>query len=126
MAGFLQEIKRRNVIRVTIAYVMLAWIVAQVAELALDSFESPDWVIKTILLLLALGLPFAVFFAWAFELTPEGLKKEKDVDRSQSITSRTGRKLDLAIIAMLAAALMVVVADNYVLDDPALDNEPAP
>jgi serine/threonine-protein kinase len=126
MPGFLQELRRRNVIRVTIAYVMLAWIVAQVAELALDSFESPDWVIKTILLLLALGLPFAVFFAWAFEMTPEGLKREKDVDRSQSITGRTGRKLDLVIIAMLAAALMVVVADNYVLDDPALDNAPAP
>lgn len=117
MLDFLQELGRRNVIRVTIAYVMLAWMVAQVAELALDSFESPEWVIKTILLVLALGLPIAMFFAWAFELTPEGLKKEKDVDRSQSISSRTGRKLDIAIIAMLAAALVAVVTDNYVLDD---------
>ena len=109
----------------TVAYVMLAWIIAQVAELALDSFESPTWVIRTILLLLALGLPLAVFFAWAFEVTPEGLKKEKDVDRSQSITGRTGRKLDLAIIAMLAAALVVVVVDNYVLDRPVPDSAPA-
>lgn len=124
MLDFLQELGRRNVIRVTIAYVMLAWIVAQVAELALDSFESPDWVIKTILLVLALGLPIAMFFAWAFEMTPEGIKKEKDVDRSQSITGRTGRKLDLAIIAMLAVALVAVVTDNYVLDGPAPDSIP--
>jgi TolB-like protein/tetratricopeptide (TPR) repeat protein len=125
MLDFLQELGRRNVIRVTIAYVMLAWIVAQVAELALDSFESPDWVIKTILLVLALGLPIAVFFAWAFELTPEGLKKEKDVDRTQSMTNRTGRKLDIAIIAMLGAALVAVVTDNYVLDRPEIESTPA-
>jgi serine/threonine-protein kinase len=118
MHEFWQELKRRNVFRVTIAYIMLAWIIAQVAELALDSFESPPWVMQTILLLLFLGLPLAVFFAWAFELTPDGLKKEKDVDRSQSITHHTGRKLDRTIIALLAAALIFVVADNYLLDSP--------
>jgi len=82
MSGLLQELKRRNVFRVAIAYVMLGWIIAQVAELALDSFGSPTWVIKTLLLLLALGLPLAIFFSWAFEITPDGVKKEKDVDRS--------------------------------------------
>jgi len=116
MSRLLQELKRRNVIRVAIAYVMLGWIIAQVAELALDSFESPAWVMKTILLLLALGLPLAIFFAWAFEITPDGIKKEKDVDRSQSITPHTGRRLDFAIIALLVAALGFVVVDNYVLD----------
>ncbi len=125
MGGLLQELKRRNVIRVTIAYVMLGWIIAQVAELALDSFESPAWVIKTILLLLALGLPMVIFFSWAFEITPDGLKKEKDVDRSQSITPKTGRKLDFAIIVLLVAALGFVVADNYVLDRSILDDTPA-
>lgn len=125
MSGLLQELKRRNVIRVTIAYVMLGWIIAQVAELALDSFESPAWVIKTILLLLALGLPMVIFFSWAFEITPGGLKKERDVDRSQSITPQTGRKLDFAIIVLLVAALGFVVADNYVLDRSILDDTPA-
>jgi serine/threonine-protein kinase len=113
---FLQELKRRNVFRVTIAYVMLAWIVAQVAQLALESFESPAWVIKTLLLLLALGLPFAIFFSWAFELTPEGLKKEKDVDRGRSITPSTGRKLDRTIIALLSAVVIFFVVDRFVLD----------
>lgn len=125
MLDFIKELRRRNVFRVTIAYVMLAWITAQVAELALDSFGSPLWVIQTLLLLLALGLPLAVFFAWAFELTPEGLKKEKDVDRSESITNRTGHKLDYAIIAMLVAALLFVVSDNYDLDESAPDGTSA-
>ena len=116
MREFLQELRRRNVFRVTIAYIMLAWIVAQVAELALESFESPVWVIKTLLLLLALGLPFAIFFSWAFELTPEGLKKEKDVDRSRSITPNTGRKLDRTIIALLSAVVIFFVVDRFVLD----------
>ena len=101
----LGELRRRNVFRVGVAYIVVAWLIAQVAELALDSFDAPSWVIKTILLLLALGLPVALFFAWAFELTPEGLKKEKEVDRSQSITHQTGRKLDSAIIGILVIAV---------------------
>jgi len=104
------ELRRRNVIRVAIAYAVVAWLVAQVAELALDSFGSPDWVMKTLLLFLALGFPFAIIFAWAFEMTPEGLKREKDVDRSQSITQHTGRKLNYSIIAFLAVALVFSLA----------------
>ena len=113
--SFFNELKRRNVIRIGIAYVVIAWLLAQVAELALDSFEAPAWVMKTLLLLLALGLPLALFFAWAFELTPEGLKKEKDVDRSQSITSQTGRKLDFTIIAILAVAVSFLLVDKFIL-----------
>ncbi len=104
--SFLSELRRRNVFRVAIAYSVTGWLVAQIAELALDSFGAPDWVMKTILLLMVLGLPFAVLFAWAFEMTPEGLRREKDVDRSQSITRQTGQKLNLAIIGMLTVALV--------------------
>jgi len=100
-----KELKRRNVFRVGIAYVVVAWLVAQVLQLVFESFGTPDWAIKTVLVLLATGLPFALFFAWAFELTPEGLKREKDVERSQSITHKTGRSLDRAIIAILVVAL---------------------
>jgi TolB-like protein/Tfp pilus assembly protein PilF len=99
------ELSRRNVIRVGIAYIITSWVVSQVAELAADSFEAPAWVMKMFITFLALGFPFALIFAWAFELTPEGLKKEKDVDRAQSITPTTGRKLDFAIIGMLVIAL---------------------
>ena len=108
--SFFSELRRRNVFRVAIAYSVTGWLVAQIAELALDSFGAPDWVMKTILLLLVLGFPFALLFAWAFEMTPEGLKREKDVDRSQSITRQTGQKLNFAIIGILAVALVFSLA----------------
>jgi len=88
------ELSRRNVVRVGIAYAVIGWIVAQVAEFAFENFGAPDWVLKTVVVLLLLGLPLALFFAWAFEMTPEGVKKEKDVDRAVSITPHTGRKID--------------------------------
>ncbi len=115
MPGIFEELKRRNVFRVGVAYVVVAWLLAQVAELALDSFEAPAWVMKSILLLLALGLPLALFFSWAFELTPEGLKKEKDVDRSQSITRHTGRKLDRFVIGVLVVAVGMLLVDKFLL-----------
>lgn len=114
MRDFLQELKRRNVFRVGVAYLVIAWLLAQVAEVALDSFEAPAWVMKSILLVVALGFPLALFLAWAFELTPDGLKKERDVDRNQSITSQTGRRLDFIIIGVLAVALAYFVADKFV------------
>lgn len=126
MSDFFDELKRRNVVRVGIAYVLLAWAVAQVAELALDSFGAPDWVIKTILLTLALGLPFALFFSWAFELTPEGLKKEKDVDRNQSITHQTGRKLNTLIIGGLVVVIGMLLVDRFTSQTAAPDATTAP
>ncbi len=111
--GLITELKRRNVFRVAIAYVVFAWVLAQVAGLAFESFGAPDWVPKSVLFLLVLGLPIAIFFAWAFELTPEGLKKESEVDRSQSITHKTGRKLDFVIIAVLVVAVGFLAYDKF-------------
>ncbi|MGD8930597.1 MAG: hypothetical protein PVI22_16660, partial [Lysobacterales bacterium] len=113
--SLLSELKRRNVIRVGIAYIVVAWLVAQVLQLFMESFGAPAWVMKTVLILLAAGVPFALLFAWVFELTPEGLKREVEVDRSQSITRQTGRKLDSTIIAVLVLALGYFVADKFVL-----------
>lgn len=108
-----EEFKRRNVFRVAIAYIILAWLMAQVAELLLETFGAPDWVLKSLLALFLVGFPFALFFAWAFELTPDGIKKERDVDRSQSITPQTGRKLDRSIIAVLIVALGYFAWDKF-------------
>jgi TolB-like protein/Tfp pilus assembly protein PilF len=116
--SFFQELKRRNVFRVGAAYVVLAWLIAQVTDVFLEPFGAPEWVIKTILLVLLMGLPLALFFAWAFEMTPEGIKKEKDVDRSQSITAQTGRKLDFTIIAILLIALGYFAWDKFLLNSP--------
>ena len=87
------ELKRRNVFKVGFAYVFIAWLIAQVLELSLESFGAPDWVIKTVLVLLATGFLFALFFAWAYEMTPQGLKRDRDVRRSQPITPETIKKL---------------------------------
>lgn len=103
--SFYAELKRRNVVRIGAAYIVIGWILAQVAEFAFENFGAPDWVLKTFVVVLLLGLPLALFFAWAFEITPDGVKREKDVDRSESITHSTGRKLDFVIIGMLVVAL---------------------
>jgi TolB-like protein len=116
MPGLFEELKRRNVFKVGTAYVVLAWLLAQVTDVFLEPFGAPEWVIKTVLLLLLIGFPLALLFAWAFELTPEGLKKEKDVDRSQSITHETGQKLNLAIIFILILALGYFAMDKFVLE----------
>jgi len=122
--SLIQELKRRNVFKVGAAYVVLTWLLAQATDVFLESFGAPDWVIKTVLMLLVIGFPLALFFAWAFELTPEGIKKEKDVDRSQSITTETGRKLDFTIIAILLLALGYFSFDKFV-QNPARDAEMA-
>jgi hypothetical protein len=87
------ELKRRKVFRVGIAYVVIAWLVAQVLQLVFESFGTPGWVLKTVLVLLAAGFLFALFFAWAYEMTPQGLKRDRDVHRSQPITPHTIEKL---------------------------------
>jgi len=125
--SLLAELKRRNVVRVGIAYAVIAWVVAQIAEFAFENFGAPDWVLKTVVVLLLLGLPVILVFAWAFELTPEGLKREKDVDRSQSITSQTGHKLDRTIIAVLVVALAWFAWDKFGTESkPEAVAEPAP
>jgi TolB-like protein len=107
--SFIGELKRRNVVRVGAAYIVIAWLLAQVAEFAFDNFGAPEWVLKTFVVVLLLGMPLALFFAWAFEMTPEGLKREADIDRETSITPQTGRKLDRVIIATLVVALAYFV-----------------
>ena len=108
------ELKRRNVFRVGIAYVVLAWLVMQVADVILNNIVAPAWVFHVLLLFVAVGFPFAVFFAWAFELTPDGLKREHEVDRSLSITPYTGKKLDRMIIVVLVLALGYFAYDKFI------------
>jgi TolB-like protein len=103
--NFFEELKRRNVFRVGIAYLIGGWLLIQVADIVLENIGAPAWVMQAIFLLTALGFIVAVFFAWAFEATPEGIKRESEADRSQSITAVTGRKLDRAIIVLLVAGL---------------------
>ncbi len=120
MGKFFDELKRRNVVRVGIAYIVVGWIVFQIGEVMFPTFGTPDWVFKTIILVIAVGFPFALIFAWAFELTPEGVKKTRDVDIAASVTAAPGRKLDFMIIAALVVALGYFVWERQVpTDSPA-------
>ena len=104
--------------RVGIAYAVVGWFLAQVAEFAFENFGAPPWVLKSIVIVLLLGLPLALFFAWAFELTPEGVKRDADVDRSKSVTQSTGRKLDRVIIGALVVALAYFVWERQTDIEP--------
>jgi len=120
--SFIKELKRRNVIRVAIAYAVAAWLLIEITATTFPILKLPDWSVTLVTVLVLIGFPLALIFAWAFELTPEGLKKEKDVDRSESITHITGRKLDFMIIGMLVVALGYFAFDKFVLD-PSRDAE---
>ena len=110
------ELKRRNVLRVAAAYVVASWLVIQVVETIFPAFGFGDAAIRVVVIVLGIGLLPVLILSWAFEITPEGLKLEKDVDRSQSISKITGRKLDFFIIAALSLALIFVGIDQYVLN----------
>ena len=103
--SFFEELKRRNVFRVGFAYGVAAWLLIQLSDILVPLLGLPESVQKVVLLLLIIGFIPALIFAWAFELTPEGIRKEKDVDRSQSIAPQTGSKLDRTIIVILALAV---------------------
>ena len=117
--NFFDELKRRNVIKVAVAYTVVGWLAAQIAEFATENFGAPEWALKTFVVFLILGLPFVLIFSWAFEMTPEGIKKEKNVDRSQSVTHKTGRKLDRMIIGIMAVVITFLVVDRFVLTEDA-------
>lgn len=111
--SFLGELKRRNVFRVGLAYVLMAWVLLQGSDFVLDLIGAPDWVIRAFALAVICGLPVALFFAWVFEVTPEGVKRESEIDRSQSITPQTGRKLDRTIIVFLALAVAMLLGERF-------------
>jgi hypothetical protein len=110
------ELKRRNVFKVAAAYIIVAWLLLQVSDTLVPALHLPEWFHTGVAFVLILGFPVALIFAWAFELTPEGLKKEKNVDRSESITHITSRKLDFLIIGVLVVALGYFSYDKFVLD----------
>ena len=102
---FIEELKRRNVIKATIAYLVVAWVLIQVLTNILPIFEAPAWVLKTLMILFAAGLPVWVLFSWIYEVTPEGLKKTDQVSTDISITSTTNKRLNIIIVFMLIIAI---------------------
>jgi TolB-like protein/Tfp pilus assembly protein PilF len=115
--SFFQELKRRNVYRVGVAYAVLTWLILQAIDTVTPLLSLPDFTPKLALTILAIGFPAALLFAWAFELTPEGIKRAKDVELSQSITSQTGHRLDRITIGVVLIAIGILVVDRFLLPD---------
>ena len=111
--SFFKELKRRNVFRVGLAYALISWLVLQVTDVVVPILELQPWVGKLVFLMLAAGLPVALIFAWVFELTPEGIKRDHEVDPKQSVTVRTRRKLDFVIIGVMAVALVYFALNHH-------------
>jgi TolB-like protein/Tfp pilus assembly protein PilF len=117
MTSFWGELKRRNVYRVGVVYAIVAWLLVQIADVVLPTFAAPGWIMKVLTFLLLLGFPIAVVFAWAFELTPQGLMRTEDVPVEESVTPVTRRRLNVIIIGLLSLAVAVLIVLNYVVPE---------
>src|SRR5881396_2305667 len=108
--NFFAELKRRNVYKVAVAYAVVAWLLIQAASILFPTFDAPAWVMKVFVAVIVLGFPPALIFSWAFEITPEGIKRESEIEPNKSISHHTGRKIiGLTIaLAIVAAGLLVL------------------
>src|SRR4249919_2292415 len=113
--SLLAELKRRNVIRMAGLYLVGAWLIVQVASTVLPMFGAPVWLPRRIVILLAIGFVPTLIFAWVFELTPDGLKRDAEVKPEESIGPKTARRMELLIVAMLLLALAYFGFDKFVL-----------
>ena len=113
--SFFSELKRRNVIRFAGLYLVGAWLIVQVASTVLPMFGAPEWLPRSIVVLLVIGFIPALVFSWVFELTPQGLKRDEDVPPEQSIAPQTGRRMNRLIIAVLVLALAYFAFDKFAL-----------
>src|SRR5256886_9573273 len=113
--NFFAELKRRNVVRMAGLYLVGAWLLVQVAGTVLPMFGAPDWLPRSVVILLAIGFLPALIFSWVFEMTPEGLKCDEDVRPEESIAPQTARRMDRMIIVVLVLALGYFAFDKFVL-----------
>jgi len=107
------ELRRRNVFKVSVAYVIVSWLLVKLVDALLPLLGGSDRVIQILTLLLILGFPVIVLFAWSCELTHEGLKPTSQIDKTQSITAETGRKLNYALGTLFVIAAIVFAAENF-------------
>lgn len=118
MAGSLvQELKRRNVFRVCVIYVLVSWLLMQIGDVMFPALRLPEWTTTLLVAFLILGFPVAVIFAWAFELTPDGVVRSADVPENQSITSATGQKINYLIIGVLVIAVGFLLTKDLLQPD---------
>jgi len=108
--NFFDELKRRNVIKATMAYIVIAWVLTQVFAVLLPAFKAPEWVFRTLIVIMVIGLPVWIVFSWVYEVTPEGLKRTANVSKDDSITAKTNKRLNIIILVVL----LIAIAVNFV------------
>jgi adenylate cyclase len=123
---FWGELKRRNVFKVGVAYAIVAWLLIQFADITFPQLNFPSWTVPFVIVVLIIGFPLALLFAWAFEITPDGIKLTKEVPRSESITRLTSKKLNYLLAGLLIIAVAYIVIDKYFIARRAVEPEQAP
>ncbi len=107
--SFFGELRRRNVVKVAVAYAIVGWLLVQIADIFFPALQLPEWAVTFVASLVILGFPLALILSWAYEITPDGMKRSHEVEATESISHVTGRKIDFAIIGALVLALGFVV-----------------
>ena len=114
MPKLIEELRRRNVARVGALYLVAGWLLLQIADVLFGLLDVPGWGLRLVLGILILGFPLALIFSWVYELTPEGIKRESEIDRTQPVTEQTSKKLGVATVALLAAAVTLLLLDRFI------------
>ncbi len=125
LKNIISELKRRNVIKVATAYAIAGWLIIQIATSVFPAFNFPEWTSQFVIILVGIGFPISLIIAWAFELTPEGLKKTEEVDAEASITPKTGKKINSVIILSLSLAVIFLLVDKFLISAPNVVDAPA-
>jgi len=123
--SFFQELQRRNVVKMAVLYAVASWLIIQIGDVLFDTFDLPSSWLRLVVAVLLLCFPIALILSWVFEMTPEGIKREQDVDRSHSVTHQTGRKINTLIIALLVLAIVVVAVDRLIPETAEVVDTPA-
>lgn len=123
---FIEELKRRNVFKVTTAYAIAGWLIIQIVTVIEAPLALPDWFDTAIIILVAIGFPIAIIIAWAFELTPEGMKKSEEVEITESVTNQTGKKLNVIIISALSLLILVLLVERIAFAPAQMVDEEEP
>jgi TolB-like protein len=124
--SFFGELQRRNVLRVAVGYAVLSWVLLQIMDVLAPALRLPEWTISLVAVLLVLGAVPTLIFSWIYEMTPEGLKKESDISREDSVTAHTAKKLDVAVIVLLVSAIAIALLRPDAVPAPATTDSVAP
>src|SRR5437867_6167984 len=123
--SFFSELKRRNVYKVAVAYAVVGWLVAQIATQIFPFLEIPNWVVRLIIVLIAIGFPVALVIAWAFEITPQGIERTEVADTMQAATGQKKNAWIYVVVIGAAISVALFFLGRYTAQSPEGGRPPA-